>query len=100
MTGETLLGEEENTDTELVESLCGSTGLSKVRRTRTTVGGPNDLGGSVTGSHPADMLAGVRTRTSDKRGPWASGTGAAGDFATEHQSASPKRAGPRRGQAC
>jgi hypothetical protein len=48
MTGETLLGEEKDADTELVESLCASTGLSNVRWTRTTVGGPNDLGGSVT----------------------------------------------------
>jgi hypothetical protein len=46
--GETLLGEENDTDTELVERLCASTGLSKIRWTRTTVGGPNDLGGSVT----------------------------------------------------
>jgi hypothetical protein len=48
VTGETLLGEEKDTDTELVEWLCASTGLSKVRWTRTTVGGPNNLGGSVT----------------------------------------------------
>jgi hypothetical protein len=46
--GETLLGNVKDTDTELVESLCASTGLSKVRWTRTTVGGPNDLEGSVT----------------------------------------------------
>jgi hypothetical protein len=37
-----------DTDTELVEWLCASTGLSKVRWTRTTVGGPNNLGGSIT----------------------------------------------------
>jgi hypothetical protein len=48
VTGETLLGEEKYTDTELVELLCASTGVSKVRWIRTTVGGPNDLGGSVT----------------------------------------------------
>jgi hypothetical protein len=34
-------------NTELVEWLCASTGLSKDLRTRTTVGGPNTLGGSV-----------------------------------------------------
>jgi hypothetical protein len=45
--GETLLGEEKDTDIELVEWLCASIGLSKVRWTMTTVGGPNDLGGSV-----------------------------------------------------
>jgi hypothetical protein len=49
VTGETLLGEEKNTDTELVEWLCASTRLSKVLCTRTIVGGPNDLGGSITG---------------------------------------------------
>jgi hypothetical protein len=48
VTGETLLGKEKDTDTKLVEWLCASTGLSKVRWTRTTVGGPNDLGGFVT----------------------------------------------------
>jgi hypothetical protein len=35
-------------NTELVKWLCASTGLSKVLGTRTTVGGPNTLGGSVT----------------------------------------------------
>jgi hypothetical protein len=45
VTGETLLGEEKDTDTELVKRLCASTRLSKVHWTRTTVGGPNDLGG-------------------------------------------------------
>jgi hypothetical protein len=34
--------------TDLVEWLCSSTWLSEVLRTRTTVGGPNTLGGSVT----------------------------------------------------
>jgi hypothetical protein len=48
VTGETLLGKIKNTDTELVEWLGASTGLSEVRWTRTTVGGPNDLGGSIT----------------------------------------------------
>jgi hypothetical protein len=48
MTGETLLGKLKDTDTELVKWLDASTGLSEVRWTRTTIGGPNDLGGSVT----------------------------------------------------
>jgi hypothetical protein len=48
VTGETLLGKEKDTDTKLVEWLCASTGLPKVHWKRTTVGGPNDLGGSVT----------------------------------------------------
>jgi hypothetical protein len=48
VTGETLLGKIKNTDTELVEWSGASTGLSEVRWTRTTVGGPNDLGGFVT----------------------------------------------------
>jgi hypothetical protein len=48
MMGETLLGKEKDTYTELVEWLCASTGLPKVHWTRTTVGGPNDLGGSAT----------------------------------------------------
>jgi hypothetical protein len=38
-------------DTELSSDLGTSTGLSDVRWTRTTVGGPNYLGGSVTPSH-------------------------------------------------
>jgi hypothetical protein len=33
--------------TELTESLCTPAWLSEVRRTRTSVGGPNTLGGSV-----------------------------------------------------
>jgi hypothetical protein len=48
VTGETLLGKVRNTDTELVKWLGAPAGLSEVRWTRTTVGGPNDLGGSVT----------------------------------------------------
>jgi hypothetical protein len=48
VTGETLLGKVRNTDTELVKWSGASTGLSEVCWTRTTVGGPNDLGGSVT----------------------------------------------------
>jgi hypothetical protein len=47
-TGETLLGKVRNTDTKLVKWSGASTGLSEVCWTRTTVGGPNDLGGSVT----------------------------------------------------
>jgi hypothetical protein len=46
--GETLLGKVKNIDTELVKWSGASTGLSEVCWTRTTVGGPNDLGGSVT----------------------------------------------------
>jgi hypothetical protein len=46
--GETLLDNVKDTDTELVERLCASIGLSKVLWKRTTVGGPNDLEGSVT----------------------------------------------------
>jgi hypothetical protein len=48
VTGEMLLGKVKDTDTKLVKWLGASTGLSEVRWTRTTVGGPNDLGGSVT----------------------------------------------------
>jgi hypothetical protein len=48
MTGETLLGKERNPDIELNKWSGAPTGLSEVRWTRTTVGGPNDLGGSVT----------------------------------------------------
>jgi hypothetical protein len=46
--GETLLGKVKNTDTELVKWSGAPAGLSEVHWTRTTVGGPNDLGGSVT----------------------------------------------------
>jgi hypothetical protein len=48
MTGETLLGNVMNSDTKLVKWSGAPAGLSKVRWTRTTVGGPNDLEGSVT----------------------------------------------------
>jgi hypothetical protein len=48
VTGETLLGKVKVTDTELVKWSGASTGLSEVPWTRKTVGGPNDLGGSVT----------------------------------------------------
>jgi hypothetical protein len=43
-----LLGKVRNSDTELVKWSGAPAGLSEVRWTRTTVGGPNDLGGSVT----------------------------------------------------
>jgi hypothetical protein len=48
VTGETLLGKVKDVDTELVKWSGTSIGLSEVRWIRTTVGGPNDLGGSVT----------------------------------------------------
>jgi hypothetical protein len=48
VTGEKLLGKVKNTDTELVKWSGAPAGLSEVRWTRTTVGGPNDLVGSVT----------------------------------------------------
>jgi hypothetical protein len=48
MTGETFLGQVKNSDTKLVKWSSASTGLSEVHWTRTTVGGPNNLGGSVT----------------------------------------------------
>jgi hypothetical protein len=47
-TGETLLKKVRNIDTELVKWSGASTGLSEVCWTRTTIGGSNDLGGSVT----------------------------------------------------
>jgi hypothetical protein len=46
--GETLLEKVRNTDTKLVKCSGAPTELSEVRWTRTTVGGSNDLGGSVT----------------------------------------------------
>jgi hypothetical protein len=42
------LGALKSTDTELVKWSGAPAGLSEVPWTRTTVGGPNDLGGSVT----------------------------------------------------
>jgi hypothetical protein len=48
VTSETLLGKVKDTVTELVKWSGASTGLSEVRWTRTTVGGSNDLGGSIT----------------------------------------------------
>jgi hypothetical protein len=48
VTGETLLGKVKKFDTELVKWSGAPAGLSEVRWTRTTVGGPNYLGGSVT----------------------------------------------------
>jgi hypothetical protein len=50
VTGEALLGKVRNSDTELVKWSGAPVGLSEVRWTRTTVGGPNDLGGSITSS--------------------------------------------------
>jgi hypothetical protein len=49
-----LLGKVKNSDTELVKLSGASMGLSEVRWTRTNVGEPNDLGGSVT--------TGIRTK--------------------------------------
>jgi hypothetical protein len=48
VTGETLLGKVRSSDTELVKWSGAPTGLFEVRWTRTTISGPNDLGGSVT----------------------------------------------------
>jgi hypothetical protein len=48
VTGETLLGKVKITDTKFVKWSGAHAGLSEVRWTRTTVGGPNNLGGSVT----------------------------------------------------
>jgi hypothetical protein len=48
VTGETLLGKVRNSNTELVKWSSAPAGLSEVRWTRTTIGGPNDLEGSVT----------------------------------------------------
>jgi hypothetical protein len=48
VTSETLLGKVKNADTELVKWSGAPAGFSEVQWTRTTVGGPNDLGGSVT----------------------------------------------------
>jgi hypothetical protein len=46
--------------TELVESLCAPAWLSEVPRTRTSIGGPNTLGGSVTtaAAHGASKMTG------------------------------------------
>jgi hypothetical protein len=53
--GEALLGEMMRIQkTELVKWLCASTGLSEVLRTKTVVGGPNILGGSVTSGVTSD----------------------------------------------
>jgi hypothetical protein len=61
-TGETLLGKVRNTNTELVKWSGASTGLSKVHWTRTTLGGPNDLGGSVTDmEYPYNAIIGRGT---------------------------------------
>jgi hypothetical protein len=73
VTGETLLGKVRNSDTELVKWSGAPVGLSEVRWTRTTAGGPNDLGGSVTidfsghekcfGNSPECGLSGPLRRT-------------------------------------
>jgi hypothetical protein len=47
-TGKTLLGKVKNKILNLSSDSGAPTGLSKVCWTRTTVGGPNYLGGSVT----------------------------------------------------
>jgi hypothetical protein len=52
-----LLGKVRNIDTELVKWSGASTGLSEVCWTRATVGGPNDLGGSVTIVIKFDMFS-------------------------------------------
>jgi hypothetical protein len=59
MTGETLLGKVKQIP-NLSSDLGAPTGLSEVRWTRTTVGGPNDLGGSVTA---CSLEAGLAHRT-------------------------------------
>jgi hypothetical protein len=48
MMGETLLGKVNDIDTKFVKWSGASTGLFEVHWTRTTAGGPNDLGGSIT----------------------------------------------------
>jgi hypothetical protein len=60
VTGETLLGKVKNSYTELVKWSGAPTGLFEVQWTRTTVGGPNDLGGSVTAIYQSFLKAGLR----------------------------------------
>jgi hypothetical protein len=48
VTGKTLLGKVRNSETEFVKWSGAPAGLSEFRWTSTTIGGPNDLGGSVT----------------------------------------------------
>ena len=67
MTGEMLLGKVKNTDTELVKWLGAPAGLSKVRWTRTTVGGPNDMGGFVTAGIRAKPISADIMRHLQKR---------------------------------
>jgi hypothetical protein len=60
VTGETLLGKVRKIP-NFSSNSGASTGLSEVRWTRTTVGGPNNLGGSVTAGigakpFPADIM--------------------------------------------
>jgi hypothetical protein len=61
VTGEMLFGKVKNSNTELVKWSGAPAGLSEVRWTRTTVGGPNDLGGFIIASIrakpiPADIM--------------------------------------------
>jgi hypothetical protein len=46
--GEMLLGKVKKLDTEFVKGSGAPAGLSEVRWTRTTIGGPNDMRGSIT----------------------------------------------------
>jgi hypothetical protein len=62
VTGETLLGKVRNSDTELVKWSGALAGLSEVCWTRTTVGGPNDLVGSVTAGIGAKPVSADVTR--------------------------------------
>jgi hypothetical protein len=67
VTGETLLGKVKNTDTEFVKWSGAPAGLSEVRWTRTTVGGPNYLGGSVT-TVPSPLAHGGPTHGAEPPG--------------------------------
>jgi hypothetical protein len=54
--GEALLGDMMRIQiTELAESLCAPAWLSEVLGTRTYVGGPNTLGGSITNAMAAQL---------------------------------------------
>jgi hypothetical protein len=63
--GETLLGKVRNSNTKLVKWSGAPAGLSEVRWTRTTVCGPNDLGGSITLAMHQRMLTHMRSAKSD-----------------------------------
>jgi hypothetical protein len=52
----------------LSSSLGAPTGLSDVRWTRTTVGGPNYLGGSVTPDEEVPPVSGIRERKIKRKG--------------------------------